>query len=49
MDQKYDPFLDAIKRTISDFGGAGMGLGLGWLGWAGASVEIGRASCRERV
>ena len=39
-DQKYDPFLEAINRTISDFGGAGMaGAGWGWLGlgwgWAG--------------
>ena len=40
LDQKYDPFLDAIKRTISDFGVTGLGLaGLGWAGgWLGAGL-----------
>ena len=39
LDQKYDPFLDAIKRTISDFGGGEAGWG--WAGWAGAGLGAG--------
>ena len=40
LDQKYDPFLEAIEVGNSDFRGAEAGLGwlglagLGWLGWS---------------
>ena len=32
LDQKYDPFLEAIEKVDSDFGGAEW---LGGWGWAG--------------
>ena len=37
LDQKYDPFLDAIKRTISDFGGGEAG----WAGWLAGLAGLG--------
>ena len=34
LDQKYDPFLEAIETVDSDFGGAGTARA----GWAGAGL-----------
>ena len=35
LDQKYDPFLEAIELGNSDFRGAEAGLGMAGAGWAG--------------